>query len=134
MIRLRNRQTNHVPIPSSPTLQRDDYELKNTNPHLGGERLTSTYDLVEQTYHLYVRVVKAKELPVTADPYVEVRLGNYRGRTRHFEKKMHPEWNQVFAFSKDRVQSSTLEVYVKDKEMFGRDDFLGRVVFDLNEV
>ncbi|XP_076886565.1 multiple C2 domain and transmembrane region protein 2-like [Bidens hawaiensis] len=141
-IRLRNRQMNHEPVPGGqgpipgavPTLRQDDYELKHTNPLLGGERLTSTYDLVEQTYHLYVRVVKAKELPPGVDPYVEVKLGNYRGRTRHFEKKTNPAWNQVFAFSKERVQSSTLEVYLKDKEMFGRDEYIGRVVFDLNEI
>ncbi|GAV85694.1 C2 domain-containing protein/PRT_C domain-containing protein [Cephalotus follicularis] len=134
----------------------DDYNLKDTNPQLGerwpngggyggrgwmsgGERYTSTYDLVEQAFYIYVRVVKAKDLPpnsVTAscDPYVEVKLGNYKGRTKHFEKKMNPEWNQVFSFSKDRVQSSSLEVFVKDKEMVGRDDYIGRVVFDLNEI
>ncbi|KAI3764807.1 hypothetical protein L2E82_14823 [Cichorium intybus] len=133
MIRLRNRQMNHETVPGVPPLQQDDYKLKDTSPQLG-ERLSTTYDLVEQTYHLYVRVVKAKDLPVGSDPYAEVKLGNYRGRTRHFEKNSYPEWNQVFAFSKDRVQSSTLEVYVKDKEMFGRDDFIGKVVFDLNEV
>lgn len=128
----------------------EDYELKDTSPQLGerwpnergwlgGERFTSTYDLVEQTFHLYVRVVKAKDLPpslITAscDPYVEVKLGNYKGRTKHFEKKMNPEWNQVFAFSKDRVQSSVLEVFVKDKEMVGRDEYIGKVAFDLNEI
>lgn len=133
----------------------DDYDLKDTNPQLGeqwpngmgyggrgwmsGERFTSTYDLVEQMFYLYVRVVKAKDLPLSSitgscDPYVEVKLGNYKGRTRHFEKKMNPEWNQVFAFSKDRIQASMLEVFVKDKEMIGRDDYLGRIVFDLNEV
>lgn len=133
----------------------DDYDLKDTNPQLGeqwpngmgyggrgwmsGERFTSTYDLVEQMFYLYVRVVKAKDLPLSSitgscDPYVEVKLGNYKGRTRHFEKKMNPEWNQVFAFSKDRIQASLLEVFVKDKEMIGRDDYLGRIVFDLNEV
>ncbi|KAE9464967.1 hypothetical protein C3L33_03128, partial [Rhododendron williamsianum] len=134
-----------------------DYELKDTNPQLGerwpargggyggrgwmsgGERFTTTYDLVEQMFYLYVRVVKAKDLPLgsitgSCDPYAEVKLGNYKGRTKHFEKKMNPEWNQVFAFSKDRVQSSILEVFVKDKEMVGRDDYIGRVVFDLNEV
>ncbi|KAI8564660.1 hypothetical protein RHMOL_Rhmol03G0198500 [Rhododendron molle] len=133
-----------------------DYELKDTNPQLGerwpsrggayggrgwvggGERF-KTYDLVEQMFYLYVRVVKAKDLPLSSitgscDPYAEVKLGNYKGRTKHFEKKMNPEWNQVFAFSKDRVQSSVLEVFVKDKEMVGRDDYIGRVVFDLNEV
>ncbi|KAL0337998.1 UNVERIFIED_CONTAM: FT-interacting protein 3 [Sesamum calycinum] len=97
----------------------EDFSLKETNPHLGGgkvtgDKLTSTYDLVEQMQYLYVRVVKAKDLPgkdVTGscDPYVEVRLGNYKGTTRHFEKKSNPEWNQVFAFSKDRIQASVLE-------------------------
>ncbi|GFS42932.1 C2 calcium/lipid-binding plant phosphoribosyltransferase family protein [Actinidia rufa] len=122
-------------------------DQKDTNPQLGerwpngggygkrgwmsGERFTCTYDLVEQMYYLYVRIVKAKDLPPSSitsscDPYVEVKLGNYKGRTKHFEKKMNPEWNQVFAFSKERVQSSVLEVFVKDKEMVGRDDYLGR--------
>ncbi|XP_042474937.1 FT-interacting protein 1-like [Macadamia integrifolia] len=133
-----------------------DYELKDTSPRLGeqwpngggvhggggwmmGDKFTSTYDLVEQMFYLYVRVVKAKDLPPSAitgsiDPYAEVKLGNYKGKTKHFEKKTNPEWNQVFAFSKDRVQSSVLEVFLKDKEMVGRDDYLGKVVFDLNEV
>lgn len=133
----------------------DGYEIRDTNPQLGeqwpnggayggrgwlsGERHTSTYDLVEQMFYLYVRVMKARDLPASSitggcDPYVEVKLGNYKGRTRHFDKKQNPEWNQVFAFSKERIQSSALEVFVKDKEMLGRDDYLGRVVFDLNEV
>ncbi|KAL6992065.1 FT-interacting protein 1 [Sarracenia purpurea var. burkii] len=149
---MHNQQVNPQAHPS----QRDDYELKETNPQLGerwpngggfggrgwmngGERLTSTYDLVEQMFYLYVRVVKAKDLPPSSitgscDPYAEVKLGNYKGRTKHFEKKTNPEWNQVFAFSKDRIQSLVLEVFVKDREMVGRDDYLGRVVFDLNEV
>ncbi|KAL9142340.1 hypothetical protein ABFS82_14G163400 [Erythranthe guttata] len=131
----------------------EDFEVKETNLNLGeatayggrgwlsgGERMANTLDLVEQMYYLYVRVVKAKDLPPTAitascDPYVEVKLGNYKGRTKHFERKTNPEWNQVFAFSKERIQSSSLEVFVKDKEMVGRDDnHLGRVVFDLNEI
>ncbi|GFY80605.1 calcium-dependent lipid-binding (CaLB domain) plant phosphoribosyltransferase family protein [Actinidia rufa] len=122
---------------------REDFALKETKPHLGGgkvtgDKLTSTYDLVEQMQYLYVRVVKAKDLPgkdVTGgcDPYAEVKLGNYKGTTRHFEKKSNPEWNQVFAFSKDRLQASMLEVTVKDKD-FVKDDFMGRVLFDLNEV
>ncbi|KAG6638341.1 hypothetical protein CIPAW_10G028300 [Carya illinoinensis] len=121
----------------------EDFLLKETNPHLGGGKVTgdkhtSTYDLVEQMQYLYVRVVKAKDLPAkdvsgSCDPYVEVKLGNYKGTTRHFEKKSNPEWNQVFAFSKDRLQSSVLEVTVKDKD-FVKDDFMGRVLFDLNEV
>uniref|UniRef100_A0A6N2K6D3 C2 domain-containing protein n=1 Tax=Salix viminalis TaxID=40686 RepID=A0A6N2K6D3_SALVM len=121
----------------------DDFLLKETKPHLGGgedtgDKLSSTYDLVEQMQYLYVRVVKAKDLPgkdVTGscDPYAEVKLGNYRGTTRHFEKKSNPEWNQVFAFSKERIQASMLEVTVKDKDLV-KDDFIGRVLFDMNEI
>uniref|UniRef100_A0A0C9QNF5 TSA: Wollemia nobilis Ref_Wollemi_Transcript_18571_3197 transcribed RNA sequence n=1 Tax=Wollemia nobilis TaxID=56998 RepID=A0A0C9QNF5_9CONI len=130
--------------------QQEDYSLKETSPHLGdgrvrgggwvggGERSTSTYDLVEQMQYLYVRVEKARDLPAkdisgSCDPYVEVRLGNYKGITKHFEKKSNPEWKQVFAFSKERLQASILEVVVKDKD-FVKDDFIGKVTFDLNEV
>ncbi|PIA53440.1 hypothetical protein AQUCO_00900194v1 [Aquilegia coerulea] len=141
--------------PQSVQPNQEDFKLKDTSPKLGerwpgggvrggggwmsGDKFTSTYDLVEQMQYLYVRVVKAKELPTNSmtgscDPYAEVKLGNYKGKTRHFEKKTNPEWNQVFAFSKDKIQSSVLEVFVRDKDMVGRDDYLGKVVFDLNEV
>ncbi|OMO49901.1 C2 calcium-dependent membrane targeting [Corchorus olitorius] len=58
-----------------------DFALKETSPNIGagqveGDKLSCTYDLVEQMQYLYVRVVKAKDLPgkdVTGgcDPYVE---------------------------------------------------------------
>ncbi|MCH93432.1 multiple C2 and transmembrane domain-containing protein 2-like, partial [Trifolium medium] len=140
---------------TAPKPNTDDYKLKDTKPELGekwphggqrggtgwiySERATSTYDLVEQMFYLYVRVVKAKELPpnpVTGnvDPYVEVKVGNYKGKTRHFEKKTNPEWKQVFAFSKEKIQSSIVEVFVRDKEMVARDDYIGKVEFDMHEV
>ncbi|KAL4607314.1 hypothetical protein ACB092_09G164600 [Castanea dentata] len=85
--------------PAAPK-QQEDYKLKDMKPQLGerwphrglrggggwisSERATSTYDLVEMFY-LYVRVVKAKNLPTNSvtrscDPYVEVKLGNYKGK------------------------------------------------------
>lgn len=140
---------------ASKPKEQDDYKLKDTKPQLGekwphggqrggsgwisSERATSTYDLVEQMFYLYVRVEKAKDLPpnpVTGncDPYVEVKVGNYKGKTRHFEKKSNPEWKQVFAFSKEKIQSSQVEVFVRDKEMVARDEYIGKVVFDMHEV
>ena len=57
-----------------------DFALKETSPNIGAgavmrDKLSCTYDLVEQMQYLYVRVVKAKDLPgkdVTGgvDPYV----------------------------------------------------------------
>ncbi|KAG6466565.1 FT-interacting protein 3-like [Zingiber officinale] len=127
----------------------DDYALKETSPLLGGGQIVrgrvipaqkpaSTYDLVEQMQYLFVRVVKARDLPTmdvtgSLDPYVEVRVGNYKGKTKHFEKNQNPEWNEVFAISRDRVQSSVIEVVVKDKDLI-KDDSVGIVCFDLNDV
>ncbi|XP_010557779.1 PREDICTED: FT-interacting protein 1 [Tarenaya hassleriana] len=146
-----HRDANHPP---SGETDPEAYEVKDMSPELGErwpnpnagggwmngrERFTTSHDLVEQMFYLYVRVVRAKDLPPGlmtggCDPYVEVKLGNYKGRTKHFDRKATPEWNQVFAFSKERIQSSVLEVFVKGKETLGRDDYLGRVMFDLNEI
>ncbi|CAI9779448.1 unnamed protein product [Fraxinus pennsylvanica] len=141
--------------PQASSNPQDEYKIKDTKPQLGerwphggvrggggwisSDRVTSTYDLVEQMYYLYVRVVKAKDLPTNpltgnCDPYVEVKLGNYKGKTQHFEKKTNPIWNQVFTFSKEKIHSSVVEVFVRDRAMVAKDDYLGRVVFDMNEV
>ncbi|XP_062083956.1 multiple C2 domain and transmembrane region protein 5 [Humulus lupulus] len=123
--------------------QQVEFALKETSPNIGagaisGDKLSCTYDLVEQMQYLYVRVVKAKDLPgkdVTGscDPFVEVKLGNYKGVTKFFEKKTNPVWNQCFAFSKERIQASSLEVVVKDKDVV-IDDIIGRVMFELNDI
>ncbi|CAL9203393.1 unnamed protein product [Musa hybrid cultivar] len=131
------------------TQQPVDYALKETSPFLGGgqivggrviraEKPASTYDLVEQMQYLFVRVVKARDLPAmdvtgSLDPYVEVKVGNYKGTTKHFEKKQNPEWNEVFAFSREHMQASILEVVIKDKDLL-KDDFVGIIQFDLHDV
>ncbi|MFS7991379.1 putative C2 domain-containing protein [Helianthus anomalus] len=84
----------------------DDFSLKEMKPHLGcgkitGDKLTSTYDLLEQMQYLYVRVVKARDLPA-----------------------------KDVTGSCDPIQSTMLEVAVKDKDLM-KDDFMGWVLFDL---
>ncbi|XP_010243619.1 PREDICTED: FT-interacting protein 1 [Nelumbo nucifera] len=115
----------------------NEFSLKETSPHLGGgssskDKTSSTYDLVEQMQYLYVRVVKARDFSIFGGGEVvaEVKLGNYRGITKRASSS-NAEWNQVFAFSKDCIQSSMVEIFVKEKE---KDDFLGRIWFDLSEV
>ncbi|KAI3468747.1 hypothetical protein Pfo_025410 [Paulownia fortunei] len=139
-----------VRMHSASSAQPVDYALKETSPFLGGGRIVGgrvirtdrtavgTYDLVEKMHFLFVRVVKARELPAmditgSLDPYVEVKIGNYKGVTKHIEKQQNPMWNVVFAFSRERMQASVLEVVVKDKDLV-KDDFVGFVRFDLNEV
>lgn len=114
-----------------------EFSLKETSPDLGGgplnkDKTSSTYDLVEQMQYLYVRVVKAKDISVFGggDIVAEVKLGNYRGITKRAGSS-NLEWDQVFAFSNDCMQSSMAEILVKESN---KDDFLGRVWFDLSEV
>ncbi|XP_008783369.1 FT-interacting protein 3-like [Phoenix dactylifera] len=104
----------------------------------GRDKMASTYDLVEPMQFLYVNVVKARDLPTmdltgSLDPYVEVKLGNYKGTTKYLEKNQNPVWRQVFAFSKDRLQANVLEVTVKDHDLV-KDDFVGRILLDLIDV
>ncbi|KAK9053525.1 hypothetical protein SSX86_024599 [Deinandra increscens subsp. villosa] len=117
----------------------NDYSLKETKPHLGGgplnkDKTSSTYDLVEQVQYLYIRVVKARGIPVTGGGEVvaEVKLGNYRGITKRVALNNNAEWDQVFAFCKDTIQSSNAEIFVKERDK--DDEILGRVWFDLTEV
>jgi hypothetical protein len=107
-------------------------------PRSAAAKIASTYDMVEPMTYLYVSVVRARDLPTmdltgSLDPYVEVKLGNFKGATRHLEKNSNPVWNQTFAFSGAHLQSSQLEVIVKDHDLL-RDDFVGRVVFDMYDV
>ncbi|CAN1169746.1 FT-interacting protein 3 [Linum perenne] len=109
-----------------------EFAIKETNPHLGGGKGSSAYDLVEQMQYLYVRVVKAKNIGTMFGEIVaEVKLGNYRGITKRATMATNLEWNQVFAFSKDCIQSSMAEIFIKEA---AKDEYLGRVWFDLNEV
>ncbi|KAK8965082.1 hypothetical protein KSP40_PGU019028 [Platanthera guangdongensis] len=104
----------------------------------GRDKISSTYDLVLPIQFLYVSVVKAGDLPAmditgSLDPYVEVKLGNYKGITKHLEKTQNPVFNQIFAFSRDCIQANLLEITVKDKDVV-KDDFVGRVQLDLSDV
>ncbi|GLT64546.1 hypothetical protein SLA2020_370320 [Shorea laevis] len=128
-----------MPPPLNP------YALVETNPplaarlrHRSGDKTACTYDLVELMHYLYVNVVKARDLPVmdvtgSLDPYVEVKVGNYKGVTKYLQKNQNPVWHQVFAFSKVTLQSNLVEITVKDKD-FVKDDFVGKYAFDLMEV
>ncbi|KAK0574281.1 hypothetical protein LWI29_021002 [Acer saccharum] len=135
----------------SPPEQKEDFSLKETSPKIGGgrvsgsDKLTSSFDLVEHMEFLYVRIVRARDLPGnsmtnTCDPYVEVKIGNYKGTTIHFEKKPDPEWNQVFAFTKGRIQATSVEICLKDKIVVvnggggGGDQIIGKITIDMPDI
>ncbi|XWS32075.1 hypothetical protein CRYUN_Cryun23aG0129500 [Craigia yunnanensis] len=127
-----------------PSEEKADFSLKETKPNIGGgrvsgrQKLTTSFDLVEESHFLFVRVVKARDLPSnnasgTCDPFVEIKIGNYKGTTKYMEKKPNPEWDQVFAFRKERIQTLSVEITVRKKE-FVNDEFVGKIAINVSDV
>ncbi|KAB1226335.1 Multiple C2 and transmembrane domain-containing protein 1 [Morella rubra] len=116
---------------------KEDFSLKQTRPNISGTKSTSSpmnrHDLVEQMQFIYVKILKAKDLPNICDPYVELILGSYKGTTKFFEKKSDPEWNQAFAFKKERIQASVLELLVRDKAD-GSSEMIGKIEFNISDI
>ncbi|CAJ1951843.1 unnamed protein product [Sphenostylis stenocarpa] len=121
---------------------KEDFSLKVTTPNINagrvisGDRLPTAFDLVEKMQFLFARVVKAKSLGASqpCNPHVKVNLGSFTGTTRCLGITSTPEWNQVFAFSKDRIQVPVLEIVVQNKDNGDPDGLLGRVAFTISDV
>ncbi|ERM93558.1 protein QUIRKY [Amborella trichopoda] len=111
-----------------------------------GDGVRGAYDLVERMPYLYVRVVKAKR---TADNgstpclYAKLGIGTQSVSTRTVQ---NTEWDQVFAFQKEKLNSASLEVSVHEEKKPdaaadtpkdtppATDTCLGTVSFDLQEI
>ncbi|GAU44574.1 hypothetical protein TSUD_139470 [Trifolium subterraneum] len=106
----------------------------------------AAYDLVDRMPFLYVRVVKAKRSTKSESVstlYSKLVIGTHTVRTKsEIEGK---DWDQVFAFDKEGLNSTSLEVSVwsesetekKENEEIQKqkmESSLGTVSFDLQEV
>ncbi|CAN8260543.1 unnamed protein product [Cochlearia groenlandica] len=100
------------------------------------------YDLVDRMPFLYIRVTKAKIVKNDGkNPiYAKLVMGTTVVKTRSQTGK---DWDQVFAFEKESLNSSSLEVSVWIEEKIESEDktkttikesCLGTVSFDLQEV
>ncbi|CAA7410401.1 unnamed protein product [Spirodela intermedia] len=83
---------------------------------------------------LKVRVVRGKNLVVrdvrASDPYVVIKMGDQKLKTRVVKKNINPEWNDDLTLSVvDPAQAIKLVVY--DKDTFSVDDPMGNADFDL---
>lgn len=76
----------------------------------------------------------AKDLNGSSDPYARITVGNHSIRTRKISNTLNPNCDQVFAISKEKLNSPTLEISLWDADVGKKDDFLGIVAFDLQEV
>lgn len=137
----------HTASPSS--LKTESRKLSVGNIQLqslsGHDRSRTNYDLVEPMPFLFIRVVKAKrgdaesKLPVHA----KLVIGTHSVKTK--TQGDNKDWDQVFAFDKEGLNSTQLEVSVwveeekevekeKEKVKVKEESSLGTVSFDLQEV
>ncbi|XP_075660738.1 FT-interacting protein 3-like [Castanea sativa] len=119
------------------TKPKEDFSIKETSANISATKFTigpaTAYDLVEHMNYLFVNILQARNLiglggPNTCDPYIEVKLGNYKATTRFLQKKSNPEWYQVFAFKKEHIQTAEVEVIVKDRANI-TNEIIGKVSF-----
>lgn len=83
---------------------------------------------------LKVTVVQGKRLVIrdfkTSDPYVIVKLGDKRAKTKVINSCLNPVWNEELSFSlKEPVEVLNLEVF--DKDHFKADDKMGKAYLSL---
>ncbi|CAN0896667.1 Protein C2-DOMAIN ABA-RELATED 4 [Linum grandiflorum] len=83
---------------------------------------------------LRITVVRGINLAVrdvkSSDPYVIVRMGKQKLKTRVVKKNVNPEWNETLTLSvTDPNLPVKIEVY--DRDMFSRDDMMGNAEFDI---
>ncbi|KAI3776399.1 hypothetical protein L1987_46180 [Smallanthus sonchifolius] len=83
---------------------------------------------------LRIRIKKGVGLAVrdvkTSDPYVVIKMGNQKLKTRIVEKNVNPEWNEEFILS---IQDPDLPVKltVYDHDKFSKDDNMGDAEVDI---
>ncbi|CAK9238618.1 unnamed protein product [Sphagnum troendelagicum] len=135
-----DKQPEPPPRPNLMTVPEADFTVKETNPDLGkAVDYKQHYDLVEQMSYMFVRVVRARGLMgkdegLKSDPYVRLTVGAVKTESKIIKNELNPEWNQIFAVGKDKIQGGTLELSVWDADKTSKDDFLGGCMFDLAEV
>ncbi|XP_057737260.1 multiple C2 domain and transmembrane region protein 14 [Arachis stenosperma] len=124
---IKRAENNHLSV--------NDHELRS----LSSDRSRSTYDLVDRIPFLYVRVVKAKRANSSesgSKVYAKLVIGTHSVKTK--SESEDKDWDQVFAFDKEGLNSTSLEVSVWCEEKKEGEEItensLGTVSFDLQEV
>ena len=130
----KQQKEKHVEITKCVDLRVNDHELRS----LSSDRTRSAYDLVDRMPFLYVRVVKAKRgnREAGSTVYAKLVIGTHSVKTK--SESEDKDWDQVFAFDKEGLNSTSLEVSVWCEEKKEGDQIsessLGTVSFDLQEV
>ncbi|KAG5398401.1 hypothetical protein IGI04_020215 [Brassica rapa subsp. trilocularis] len=107
----------------------------NQNITVVTEEMTTTGSLMNNLLGLLrIRIKRGVNLAVrdinSSDPYVVVKMGKQKLKTRVINKDVNPEWNEDLTLS---VTDPTLTVLltVYDHDMFSKDDKMGDAEFEI---
>ncbi|CAI9270252.1 unnamed protein product [Lactuca saligna] len=87
---------------------------------------------------LLVRVIEAKNLPAidpngSIDPYVKLKLGSQRFKTKVVKKCLNPSWCDEFSFKVEDLKEQ-LVVTVLNEDKYFNDDFVGSIKIPISQV
>ncbi|XP_036435740.1 LOW QUALITY PROTEIN: ras GTPase-activating protein 4 [Colossoma macropomum] len=91
-------------------------------------------------HKLRCRVLEARDLAKkdrngASDPFVRVRYNGKSHESAVVKKSCYPRWNESFEFElDDTLADSLLCVEVWDWDLVSRNDFLGKVLFNINRL
>ncbi|XP_069471058.1 ras GTPase-activating protein 4-like [Ambystoma mexicanum] len=80
------------------------------------------------------RDLARKDRNGASDPFVRV---HYNGRTQEssvVKKSCYPRWNETFEYDLDEALTEKLTVEVWDWDLVSKNDFLGKVVFNIHKL
>eukprot|EP00300_Choanocystis_sp_HF-7_P008957 c16185_g1_i1.p1 GENE.c16185_g1_i1~~c16185_g1_i1.p1 ORF type:complete len:304 (+),score=77.35 c16185_g1_i1:66-977(+) len=85
-----------------------------------------------------LRVIRATNLESadingSSDPFVKVRCGKYRTKTKVVRHTLNPEWNENLQLQVDSIHD-VLRFKVRDYDFLVRDDPLGEAAYDLTQI
>ncbi|XP_067911018.1 rasGAP-activating-like protein 1 isoform X3 [Heterodontus francisci] len=92
------------------------------------------YCIVKVDNEIVARDLAPRDISGTSDPFARVVFNNKTTETATIKKTRFPHWNEVFEFELEdglSTEGMSLTVQVWDWDMVGKNDFLGKVDFNL---
>ncbi|XP_022142575.1 protein C2-DOMAIN ABA-RELATED 11-like [Momordica charantia] len=94
--------------------------------------------MAEPTGRLKVVIIQGKSLVIrdfrSSDPYVVVKLGKQKAKTKVIRSCLNPVWNEELSFTLGSDAPGFINFEVFDKDLFKPDDKMGRAYINLQHV
>ncbi|XP_078083547.1 RAS protein activator like 1 [Mustelus asterias] len=103
--------------------------------HLGLEILRDRHTKAVRCQLIEARDLAPRDISGTSDPFARVVFNNKTTETATIKKTRFPHWNEVFEFELEDglpTEGMSFTVEVWDWDMVGKNDFLGKVDFNLD--